>query len=146
MRHLRTLSFTVLLAGFSGLACATAPAGAEQKPARAGADSVCRNVTTMTGRIQSYCGNAAQWAEFDSRMAQLGKGFSCKPVKGSQPLCLFAEQWKYVQQKNLLRAGTAPGGFFDGARESAMAIEHNEFAAVRQNLIDSNGGRPVLIP
>ena len=94
------------------------------------------------------CGTAAQWAEFDSRMVKLDKGFSCKPVPGSRPLCLFAKQWQYVERNNLLRSNVTTNGFgiVDGARESAMAIEHNEYNAVRQDLLDSANGRPLPIP
>jgi hypothetical protein len=144
MRHLHILAL-VMLVGFSGLALATSPL-AVQKTARAGADSVCRNVTSMEGRIQSWCGSKAQWAEFDSRMAKLDKGFSCKSVKGSPQLCMFAKQWKFVERKNTLNAGAKPSGFFDGARDSAVYIEHNEYAAVRQDLIDSANGRQPPIP
>lgn len=145
MRNPHTLLLAVLI-GASGLGCATAPPGAAHDPAKPVAKSECRNVTSLTGKVQSYCGTPAQWAQFDSQMAQLDQGFSCKPVKGSQPLCLFAKQWDSVERNNALRAGTLRNGFFDGARDSAVAIEHNEYAAVRQDLIDSNNGRPVLIP
>jgi hypothetical protein len=120
-----------------------------QAPAQSTEKSTCRNVSSLTGVVQSMCGTAAQWAEFDRRMVKLDKGFSCKPVPGSRPLCLFAKQWQYVERNNLLRSN-APGqngfGLVDGARESAMAIEHNEYNAVRQDLLDSANGRPLPIP
>jgi hypothetical protein len=145
MRQLHTLALAVL-AGLSGLGCATAPTGAALDPAQPVADSSCRNVTSLTGKVQPLCGTAAEWAEFDSRMAQLDQGFSCKPVKGSQPLCLFARQWEHVNRRKALLSGPLPNGFGDEAQRSAMAIEHNEYAAARQDLIDSAAGRPLPIP
>lgn len=147
MRQLHTLTVAVLM-GLSGLGCATAPPAAVQNPARPVADSECRNVTSLEGKVHSYCGSAAQWAEFDSQMAKLDQGFSCRPVKGSQPLCLFARQWEYVGRMNALQHGGIPSHGFgdDEGRRSAMAIENNEYAAVRQDLIDSANGRPLPIP
>jgi hypothetical protein len=115
-----------------------------QTPAKPTAKSTCRNVSSLTGVVQSMCGTAAQWAEFDSRMVKLDKGFSCRPVPGSRPLCLFARQWQYVERNDLLRANKTPNGFDDGAQRSAMAIEHNEANAVRQDLL--NSGNLVVLP
>jgi hypothetical protein len=145
MRQLHTVALAALI-GVSGLGCATAPPGAAHDPAQPVADAGCRDVTSLEGKVQTYCGTPEQWARFDSQMAALGQGFSCKPVKGARPLCLFARQWDYVSQVNAMRTGLAPSNFFEGSKSSAMAIERNEYPAVRQALIDSNNGRPVLLP
>jgi hypothetical protein len=142
MRKLHTLALAAVMA-LSGLGCATAPTAAVHKTAQPVAESSCRDVTDLKGKVQSYCATPAQWAEFDSRMAQLDQGFSCRPVKGSQPLCLFARQWDYMKA---MHASPMTSSFGDEATRSAVAIEHNEYAAVRQDLINSNNGRPVLIP
>lgn len=144
MRQLHTLALTVLM-GLSGLGCATAPSAAVHDPSQPIANSSCRNVTSLEGRVQSMCATPAQWAEFDSRMAQLDQGFSCRPVKGSQPLCLFARQWKYVERTNALRAGALSNGS-DEATRSAMAISQNDYATIRLGMIDSlatTGGTPI---
>ena len=120
-----------------------------QAPVKSALKSTCRNVSSLTGVVQSMCGTAAQWTEFESRMVKLDKGFSCKPVPGSRPLCLFAKQWQYVERNNLLRSNT-PGqngfGLVDGARESAMAIEHNDANRVRQDLLDTAPALPLPTP
>lgn len=146
-RQLHTLTLAVLV-GLSGLGCATVPPAAEQNPAQPVADSSCRNVTSLEGKVHSYCGSAAQWAEFDSKMAKLDQGFSCRSVKDSpQQLCLFAKQWGNMGRMNALQhGGKLSNGFGDEAQRSAMAIENNEYAAVRQDLIDSANGRPLPIP
>jgi hypothetical protein len=90
MRHLPTVTLA-MMTGLSGLVLATEPA-ATRNSAQSVANSSCRNVTDLEGKVHSYCGSVAQWHEFDIRMAKLDHGFSCRSVKGSQPLCLFARQ------------------------------------------------------
>jgi hypothetical protein len=91
------------------------------------------------------CGTIAQWAEFDSRMAQLDKGFRCKPMKGSVPLCLFARQWQNLERDRTLRYGVQ-GGFGDEARRSAMEINRNNAGIIELSVRDSlatTGGTPI---
>ena len=149
MRHPHTLALALLVA-LSGLGCATAPTGAAHDAAQSLADSSCRNVPSLTqpGKVESLCGSAAEWAEFDRRVAELEQGFSCRPVKDSPPLCLFARQWEEVDRRNARRAGGQPAGFGDEARTSAMAITHNDYATIRQGMIDSLAadGRTLPIP
>jgi Secretin and TonB N terminus short domain len=124
------------------------PVQVPAKSAQVPETTTCRNVSSLTGVVQSMCGTPAQWAEFDSGMAKLDKGFSCKPMKGSVPLCLFAKQWQHVERNRMLRGNTLQNGFGDGAQRSAMAIENSEYNAVRQDLIDSSNGQPspILAP
>ena len=109
------------------------------------AKSTCRNVSSLTGVVQSMCGTAAQWAEFDSRMAKLDKGFSCKPMKDSVPLCLFARQWQNLEREQTLRHGTVQNGG-DEAQRSAMEISRNNAGNVALDVRDSlatTGGTPI---
>jgi hypothetical protein len=135
MRHLHTVTMVVLM-GVSGLVLATEPA-AVKKPAQPVADSSCRNVSNMTGKVQTWCGTSAQWAEFDSRMAKLDKGFSCRPYKGAPPLCLFAKQWEYMSSLNSRQGGnTAAGGLGGSAGFGDAAGQMLSMS------VNANGTRP----
>lgn len=96
--------------------------------------------------MKTYCGSAQQWAQFDKTMAQSNNGVSCRQGKRPQEVCLFTAQWQYVDRMKSLTSRAKFDGFGDEARLSAMAIEHNEYNAVRQDLLDSAGGRPLPIP
>jgi hypothetical protein len=143
MRQLHTLALA-LFAGLSGLGCATAPMGA----APGLAESRCRNVPSLAlpGKVEPLCGSPAEWAEFDRRVAELRQGFSCRPVKDSLPLCLFASQWKDVDRRNARQAGWQSAGFGEGARTSAVAIANNDYATIRQSIVDSSNGQPLPFP
>jgi hypothetical protein len=147
MRHFLILALAVQM-GLSGGGCATVPLGATQDPVRSVADSGCRNLASFNGKVQSYCGTPAQWAELDSRMAQLGQGFSCRPVKGSQPLCQFAKQWEYTDRMTFMgrMRQMQSSGYGDGASRSAAEISHNDPTTIRQDLSNAAGGRPLSIP
>jgi hypothetical protein len=126
MRHLPTVTLAVLM-GVTGLVLAESPSVAitSAKPA---ADSSCRNVSDLKGRVHSYCGSAAKWAEFDSQMAKLDKDFSCHQVSGSQVLCLFARQWEHVdrmygQQQNAIVNSNGAGA--ETGKLSSMSIDSN---------------------
>ena len=127
MRHLHNVTLVVLM-GLSGLVLATEPPAAAEKSARFAADSSCRNVSDLKGKVHSYCDSAAKWAEFDSQMAKLDKGFSCHQVSGSQVLCLFARQWEHVdrmygQQQNATVNSNGAGA--ETGKLSSMSIDSN---------------------
>ena len=127
MRHLHTVTLTMLM-GFTGLVLATEPPAAAKKSAQPAADSSCRNVSDLKGKVHSYCGSAAKWAEFDSQMAKLDKDFSCHQVSGSQVLCLFARQWEHVdrmygQQQNAIVNSNGAGP--ETGKLSSMSIDSN---------------------
>jgi hypothetical protein len=145
MRRQHSLALA-LFVGLTGLGCATAPTGTAHGRVQLVADSNCRNVPSQSGRIESLCGSPAEWAEFDRRIAELRQGFSCRPVRGSLPLCLFARQWEYLNRLNARRAGTQSSSFGDEARMSAMAISTNDYSAIRQSVIDSVSGMTLPIP
>jgi len=122
-----------------------APPEAARTSAKVPEKSTCRNVSSLAGVVQSMCGTPEQWTEFDSRMAKLDKGFSCKPMKGSIPLCLFAKQWQNLQRDKTLRYGTVDTRG-DEAQRSAMDINRNDSANVSLSVRDSlatNGGTPL---
>ncbi len=123
MRHLQTVTLAVMM-GLSGLVLATEPA-AIKKSARSVANSSCRNVTDLEGKVRSYCGSVAQWHEFDIRMAKRDHGFSCRSVKDSQPLCLFARQWEYVDRMYSPQRGSINSDGFGAAAGQMLAMSIN---------------------
>jgi hypothetical protein len=132
MRQLHNVTL-VLLMGLSGLVLATEPPPDIRKSVQPPADSSCRNVTDLEGKVHSYCGSAAQWARFDNQMAKLHKGFSCRSVKGSQPLCLFAAQWTYLERKRVPQGGVQTyAGFGEAVGQMlSMSIDANGYASVK---------------
>jgi hypothetical protein len=145
MTRLRTVTLAVLM-GLSGLVLATEPV-ALKKSTQPVADSNCRNVSDLTGQVHSFCGSPAQWVEFESRMAKLDQGFSCRSVRGSyrgthrdsQPLCLFARQWEYMSRIRSSQGGdTAAGGLGGSAgfgdamgQMLSMTVNANGYPAPR---------------
>ena len=127
MRHLHNVTLVVLM-GLSGLVLATEPPAATMRSVKPAADSSCRNVSDLKGKVHSYCGSAAKWAEFDSQMAKLDKDFSCHQVSGSQVLCLFARQWEHVdrmygQQQNAIVNSNGAGA--ETGKLSSMSVDSN---------------------
>ncbi len=138
MKHINTVTLVVLM-GLSCAVLATEPPTAATTAGRSVAASSCRNVSDLKGKIHSYCGSAAQWVEFDSKMAKLDQGFSCRPNEGSQ-LCLFARQWDYMDRNYAQQRGTqnfidrmyalrgivtSDGAGAEVGRLSAMSIDSN---------------------
>jgi hypothetical protein len=117
MRKLHWIALAALL-GLSVLGCASVTPPASRNLSWLPAHAHCRNVASPDGTIRSYCGSPEQWAEFDSRMAQVDQGLSCRRSRTSQPLCLFAKQWNYMDTHRTSRVVS----FRDEAARDAMGM------------------------
>jgi hypothetical protein len=118
MRQLHSIALAAVF-GLTAFGCATVTPPTSQHQASS-ADTSCRNVASPDGKVQSYCGTAEQWAEFDSSIAKVDQGLSCRNVNTSRALCLYAKQWKYANRH--LSANFRDYGFGNEAEQSAAAI------------------------
>ena len=64
-----------VLVGLTGFGCATVTPTTSHNQAQSTAQS-CRTVASPDAKLNSYCGTAEQWAEFDAQIAQVDQGLS----------------------------------------------------------------------